>query len=147
MIRVSIAREIIKKKGGGIKGVMNYVNVSFIVRCGEPTLRNFVSELTKICDLVAYEECLFVKGVDIVELYDDYEKGLWRVSLYKLLKSNRRGSLDVIHRFVKRVINKVPYLRDTFEIIYRNDFDVDAFNEIAVEALKRYESKGGECDA
>lgn len=144
MIKVSIAREIIKKS------VMNYVNVSFIVRCGEPTVRNFVTELTKICDLVVYQECLFVKGVDVVELYDDYEKAIWRISLYKLLKSNHKSSLNVIHRYVNRVINKINYLKDTFEIVYRNDFDVNAFNDIAVEALKRYESKevkGEGCDA
>ncbi|MEM1672610.1 MAG: hypothetical protein QXT86_11230 [Archaeoglobaceae archaeon] len=145
MIRVSVAREINKDNS-----VTNYVNVNFYVRCGEPTLRNFVSKLTKICDLVVYQECLLAKGVDIIELYDDYEKGVWSVSLYKLLRSNCRGSLNVIHRYVNRVINKIPYLKDVFEITYRNDFDIDAFNEIAIEALKRYESKeskGGKCDA
>lgn len=142
MIRVSVARE--SKKGGG---VINYVNITFYVRCGEPTLRNFiVSKLTKICDLVAYEECLG-KGADCVELYDDYEKVLWRVNLYKLLRSSHKGSLSVIQRYVDRVINKIPYLRDTFEIIYRNGFDLNFFNEIAVESLKRYETKGGESDA
>lgn len=143
MIRVSVARE--SEKG---KGVINYVNITFYAKCGEPTLRNFIIfKLTKICDLVTYEECLG-KVADVVELYDDYEKVLWRVSLYKLLRSNHKGSLSVIQRYVDRVINKIPCLRDTFEIIYRNDFDIYAFNEIAVEALKRYErQKGGESDA